>query len=52
VRILDPVREGERCVVLGWPVGADGRKLHAGTALYGEDSRLSAVGRAIWIVLD
>ena len=30
-------REGERCVVLAWPLGEDGRKLHAGTALYAGD---------------
>jgi hypothetical protein len=27
--------EGERCVVVGWPLGEDGRKRFAGTALYG-----------------
>ena len=34
-RIPDP---GERCVVVGWPLGADGRKYFAGTALFGEDA--------------
>lgn len=42
--------EGERCVVIGWPLGEDGRKLHAGTALLGEDGRLAAVARQLWIV--
>lgn len=42
-------REGERCVVVGWPLGEDGRKLHAGTALYGDDGRPIAVARQLWI---
>lgn len=41
---------GERCVVLGWGLGEDGRKLFAGTAVHGEGDRLLGVGRAVWIV--
>lgn len=41
--------EGERCVVVGWPRGADGRKLHAGTALFTTDAELLAVARQTWI---
>ena len=41
--------EGEGCVVVGWPVGADGRKLYAGTALYGADGTPIAVARQTWI---
>ena len=40
---------GERCVVLAWPLGEEGRKLYAGTALYGEDGRPLARARATWI---
>jgi hypothetical protein len=40
---------GERCVVLAWPLGEDGRKLYAGTALFGEDGRPLARARATWI---
>jgi hypothetical protein len=29
-------RVGERCVVTGWPIGKQGRKLFAGTALFAE----------------
>ena len=42
-------REGERCIVVGWPRGADGRKLHAGTALYGEAGEVLAVAEQVWI---
>jgi hypothetical protein len=48
-RIEGTPRPGERCVVVGWPLGEDGRKLYAGTALYGEDERLLGVARAVWI---
>lgn len=41
---------GERCVVIGWPLGADGRKLYAGTALLGEHGRPLGRARQTWIV--
>jgi hypothetical protein len=41
---------GERCVVIGWPLGEEGRKLYAGTALYGEDGRVLGSARATWII--
>ena len=40
---------GERCVVVAWPLGEDGRKAYAGTALYGEGGRLLGVAQATWI---
>ena len=42
-------RPGERCVVVGWPLGADGRKHGAGTALFGEGGDVIGVARAVWI---
>jgi hypothetical protein len=41
---------GERCVVVGWPLGEDGRKRYAGTALFTADGELLARARATWIV--
>jgi hypothetical protein len=41
--------EGEPCVALGWSLGAEGRKLFAGTALLGADGRACAVGRQVWV---
>jgi hypothetical protein len=41
--------EGEPCVVVGWPLGEEGRKLFAGTALYGRDGAPLAVARQVWI---
>ncbi|MGH3104152.1 MAG: hypothetical protein ACRDN6_08680, partial [Gaiellaceae bacterium] len=42
-------RAGERCVVVGWQLGEEGRKLWAGTALFGDGGDLLALGRATWI---
>jgi hypothetical protein len=41
--------EGERCVVVGWPKGANDRKHFAGTTLFGEDGDVIGVARATWI---
>ena len=41
--------EGEQCIVVAWPLGEDGRKLHAGTALLGADGEALAVARQTWI---
>jgi hypothetical protein len=43
--------ERERCVVVGWASGRDGRKLHGGSALYDSDGSLLASGAATWIEL-
>jgi len=40
---------GARCVVVAWPLGEDGRKLFAGTALFDEDGELLALARQVWI---
>jgi acyl-CoA thioesterase len=37
-------------VVASWPLGEDGRKLFAGTALFAEDGELLALARQTWIV--
>ena len=50
-KVLNPPRVGERCAVVGWRIGADGRKLYSGTALYTEQGRLCAIGHCTWIVL-
>jgi hypothetical protein len=42
-------RAGEPCVVVGWPLGEEGRKVYAGTALYGDGGRVLGVARATWI---
>jgi hypothetical protein len=36
--------------VMGWPLGEEGRKLYAGTAVFGEGGRTLGAARATWIV--
>lgn len=50
-RIDRPPEDGEACVIVAWPLGEDGRKRHAGTAMYGEDGALLAVARQTWIAI-
>jgi hypothetical protein len=52
VRIEERPRPGERCVVTSWKTGSEGRRLIAEAALFGEEEKLLAVGRAVWIVVD
>jgi hypothetical protein len=42
-------QEGESCIVVAWPLGEDGRKLYAGTALFAAEGELLAVARQTWI---
>jgi hypothetical protein len=49
VRIDELPEPGAKCVVLAWPLGEDGRKLYAGTALFEENGRPLARARATWI---
>ena len=47
---VDRVPEaGEECVVASWPLGEDGRKLYAGTALFSAVGELLAIARQTWI---
>ncbi len=50
-KIIEPPKVGERCAVVGWKIGEDGRKLYSGTALYTEDGRLCALGHCTWVIL-
>jgi len=50
-KVIEPPKVGERCCVVGWRLGVDGRKLYSGTALYTEQGRLCALGTCTWIVL-
>lgn len=49
VSIVDTLKVGEHCVVIGWPLGSQGRKHLAGTAIYAPDKRLVALSSAIWM---
>ena len=49
-RLTGHVEAGEACIVLGWQIGREGRKLHAGTAILGADGGLRGVARALWVM--
>jgi hypothetical protein len=49
-RILREVRVGERTIVVGWGLGAEGRKLYPGTALFSESGELLAIACATWVL--
>ena len=49
VRIDARPKLGERHVVIAWPLGEDGRKLYAGTALFTERGELLGIARQTWI---
>jgi hypothetical protein len=49
--ITHRLRSGDRTVVVGWPIGADGRKHYAGTAVFSEDGALCGKASATWIEL-
>ena len=42
-------RAGEHCVCMGWLLAEEGRKFHCASALLGEDGRVLARARAVWI---
>ena len=49
-RLDGSVEPGEPCIVMGWRIAREGRKLHAGTAIFGADGGLRGIARALWVV--
>jgi hypothetical protein len=45
-------KPGERCVVVAWSTGRDGRKLFANSALLREDGEMLALAQTTWLVVD
>lgn len=50
-QVLGAVRAGDPQVVVAWPLGAEGRKRHAGVAILSGDE-IVALGEALWIALE
>jgi len=48
-RIIHPVVSGRPYVVMAWPIGRDGRKGFAGSAVVSAGGELCAFARATWI---
>jgi hypothetical protein len=50
--IIDQALEvGQPHIVMGWPIGQEGRKLHAGTAIFDVDGRIRARSQQLWLIL-
>ena len=45
-------RPGERCAVVAWPTGREGRKLFAESALLDAEQQVLAIARATWLLVD
>jgi hypothetical protein len=50
VAVDAPVPVGEPLRVIGWPIEAEGRKLHAGSALFDATGRVLARSRQVWML--
>jgi hypothetical protein len=50
-RLVSAVRAGEPHAIVSWPIAVDGRKRHAGSALFDAEGRLLCASRALWIEL-
>ena len=47
------VHVGDPCTVIGWRIGADGRKHYAGTAIFDDERRTLRFGAsATWIAIE
>ncbi len=50
-RLERPIHAGHRYVVMGWPLGREGRKSFCGTGIYDAEGKVCAVASATWIEL-
>jgi hypothetical protein len=44
-----PLQVGRRYTVIGWPIAQEGRKLHAGTAIFDAIGQVQARSRQLWL---
>ncbi|WP_338129085.1 hypothetical protein [Bradyrhizobium yuanmingense] len=51
-RIERRPRPGDRCAVVAWPTGREGRKLFAESALLDAEQEVLATARATWLLVD
>ena len=45
-----PLQPGNRYTVIGWPIAQEGRKLHAGTAIFDATGKVQACSRQLWLI--
>lgn len=51
-RIDSYISIDQHCLVIGWPIGRDGRKHFAGSAVFDKHGALIAIARAVWIEVE
>ena len=51
-RIVQRPHPLDRCILVAWPTGRDGRKLFANSALLDPDGQMLAIALTTWIVVD
>lgn len=44
------LQAGHRYTVIGWPIAQEGRKLHAGTAIFDATGKVQARSRQLWLI--
>jgi hypothetical protein len=45
-----PLQLGQKYTVIGWPIAQEGRKLHAGTAIFDAAGKVQARSRQLWLI--
>jgi hypothetical protein len=45
-----PLQVGQKYTVTGWPIAQEGRKLHAGTAIFDAAGKVHARSRQLWLI--
>jgi hypothetical protein len=45
-----PLKVGQKYTVIGWPIAQEGRKLHAGTAIFDAAGKVQARSRQLWLI--
>jgi len=48
--IDQPLQAGHRYMVIGWTMAQEGRKLHAGTAIFDATGKVHARSRQLWLI--
>lgn len=48
--IDQPLQAARQYIVIGWPISQEGRKLHAGTAIFDATGKIQARSRQLWLI--
>ena len=51
VNVEERMKPGNKCIVIGWKMSSEGRKIYSGSAVFSESGILYAKAKATWIEL-